>query len=181
MVKDFLYSSIYSPSTQFFNLCVSWNINGWNDEKRDGIRYFNEIFKPICICLQEVGNSQYLNVHSNNYPFLCHYNTILRKTNPNIPGMRGLSISVHRSCSFSPDPFEYKYIISVNITSFWGIKCTIGNIYVPTVTHKEERKNAFSEITNWIKKHTNTPSILVGDFNMSKSQFESLHNKSSHH
>ena len=62
MVKDFLYSSIYSPSTQFF----SWNINGWNDAKRDGIRYFNEIFKPICICLQEVGNCQYLNVHSNN-------------------------------------------------------------------------------------------------------------------
>ena len=144
MVKDFLYSSIYSPSSQFFNLCVSWNSNGWNDEKRDGIRYFNEIFKPICIHLQEVGNSQYLNVHSNNYPFLCHYNSILRKSNPNIPGMKGLSISVHHSCSFSSDPFEYKYIISVNITSFWGIKCTIGNIYVPTVTHKEERKNAFS-------------------------------------
>ena len=62
-----------------------------------------KFYKPICISLQEVGNSQYLNVHSNNYPFLCHYNTILRKTNPNIPGMRGLSISVHRSCSFSPD------------------------------------------------------------------------------
>jgi len=56
-------------------------------------------------------------------------------------GMRGLSISVHCSCSFSPDPFEYEYIISVNITSFWGIKCTIDNIYIPTVTHKEERKN----------------------------------------
>jgi len=28
MIKDFLYGSIYSPSTQFFNLCVSWNING---------------------------------------------------------------------------------------------------------------------------------------------------------
>ena len=97
MMKDFLSSSVYSPSTQFFNLCVSWNINGWNDEKRDGIRYFNEIFKPICICLQEVGNSQYLNAHSNNYPFLCHYNTILRKADPNIPGMRGLRISVHRS------------------------------------------------------------------------------------
>jgi len=27
MVKDFLYSSIYTPSTQFFNLCVIWNIN----------------------------------------------------------------------------------------------------------------------------------------------------------
>jgi len=44
MVKDFLYSSIYSPSTQFFNLCVSWSINGWNAEKHDGIRCFNEIF-----------------------------------------------------------------------------------------------------------------------------------------
>ena len=57
MIKDFLYGSIYSPSTQFFNLCVSWNINGQNTEKGDDIRYFNEIFKPICICLQEVGNS----------------------------------------------------------------------------------------------------------------------------
>jgi len=94
--------------------------------------------------------------------------------------MRGLSKSIHRSCSFSPDPFEYKYIISVNITSFWEIKYTIGNIYVPSVTHKEERKNSFSEISNWIKEHINTPSILVGDFNMSKSQLESLLNKSSH-
>jgi len=76
--------------------------------------------------------------------------------------------------------FEYKYIISVNITTFWGIKYTIGNIYVLTVTHKEERKKAFLEITNWIKKHSNTPSILVGDFNMSKSQLESLLNKLSH-
>jgi len=84
MIKDFLYSSIYSPSTQFFSLCVSWNINGWNDEKYWGIRYFNEIFKPNCICLKEVSNSQYLNVHSNNYPFLCHYNTILRRAGPNI-------------------------------------------------------------------------------------------------
>jgi len=106
--------------------------------------------------------------------------TILRKANPNLPGMRGLSISVHRSCSFSPDPYEYKYIISASITSFWGIKCTIGNIYVPTVIHKEKRTNSFSEITKWIKKHTNTPSILVGNFNMSKSQLESLLNKSSH-
>ena len=117
MVKDFLYSSIYSRSTQFFNLCVSWSINGWNAEKRDGARYFNEIFKPICICLQEVGNSQYLNVLSNNYSFLCHYNTILRKADPNIPGMRGLSISVHRSCSFSHDPFG-KGIIYIRRTNY---------------------------------------------------------------
>jgi len=179
MVKYFLYSNIYSPSTQFFNLYISWNINGWNAEKRDGIRYFNEIFKLISICLKEVGNSQYLNTLSNNYPFLCHYNKILRKTDPYIPGMRGLSISIHCSRSFSSDLFEYKYIISVSITSFWGVKCNIGNIYVPTITYKEERMNAFSEIINWIKKHTNTPSIFVGDFNMSKSQLEGLLNKSS--
>jgi len=60
-----------------------------------GIRYFNEIFKPICISLQEVSNSQYLNIHSNNYPFLCHYNTIFTKKLIQIYlGMRGLSISV---------------------------------------------------------------------------------------
>jgi len=69
---------------------------------------------------------------------------------------------------------------SVSITSFWGVKCTLGNIYVPTFTHKEERTNAFSEMTKWIKKHTNTPSILVGDFNMFKSQLKSLLNKLSH-
>jgi len=97
---------------------------------------------------REVGNSLYFNVLSNNYPFLCHYNTILRKADSNIPDMRGLSFSVHRFCSFSPDLFEYEYIIYVNHTSFWGIKFTIGNIYVPTITHKDERMNAFSEITN---------------------------------
>jgi len=43
-----------------------------------------------------------------------------------------------------------------------------------------KERNAFSEITNWIKKHSNIPSILVGDFNMSKSQLESLLHKSSH-
>jgi len=34
MVKDFLCNSIYLPVIQFFNLCVSWNINGWNTEKQ---------------------------------------------------------------------------------------------------------------------------------------------------
>eukprot|EP00833_Pecoramyces_ruminatium_P016743 jgi/Orpsp1_1/1190775/evm.model.d7180000081142.1 len=28
--SDFIYNSIYSSSSLFFNLCVSWNINGWN-------------------------------------------------------------------------------------------------------------------------------------------------------
>eukprot|EP00833_Pecoramyces_ruminatium_P010910 jgi/Orpsp1_1/1184942/evm.model.c7180000091668.1 len=177
--SDFIYNSIYSSSSLFFNLCVSWNINGWNTEKRDGIKYFNDIFKPICICLQEVGNSKFLNNFTSSYPFLSQYNTLLRKADSNIPGMRGLYIGVHSSCSFYPDPFEFKYIISVNISSFWGVKCTIGNIYVPTITHKETRSFAISEINNWLKKHTKNPSILVGDFNMTKSQLEALVDKSS--
>eukprot|EP00833_Pecoramyces_ruminatium_P010362 jgi/Orpsp1_1/1184394/evm.model.c7180000089342.1 len=93
--------------------------------------------------------------------------------------MRGLYIGVHSSCSFYPDPFEFKYIISVNISSFCGVKCTIGNIYVPIITHKETRSFAISEINNWLKKHTKNPSILVGDFNMTKSQLEALVDKSS--
>ena len=88
--------------------------------------------------------------------------------------MRGLSISVHRSCSFSPDPFEYKYIISVNITSFGELNALLVIfMFLRSLIRKKERMP--------FQKHTNTPSILVGDFNMSKSQFESLHNKSSHH
>ena len=83
--------------------------------------------------------------------------------------MRGLSISVHRSCSFSPDPFEYKYIISVNITSFGELNALLVIfMFLRSLIRKKERM-PFSEITNWIKKHTNTPSILVDNFNMSKS------------
>jgi len=59
MAKDF-FSSHLNSNSSFFNLCVSWNINGWNTEKRDSILYLNNIFKPICICLQETGKSKYL-------------------------------------------------------------------------------------------------------------------------
>ena len=36
MAKDF-FSSHLNSNSSFFNLCVSWNINGWNTEKRDSI------------------------------------------------------------------------------------------------------------------------------------------------
>jgi hypothetical protein len=67
--EDILYTNL-SSNGKFFNLCVSWNINGWNTDKRDELTYFNNIFKPICVCLQEVGNSSFLNSCSNKYPFL---------------------------------------------------------------------------------------------------------------
>ena len=93
---------------------------------------FNSIFNPICICLQEVGNSSFLNSFSNSYPFLNHYRTVLRRADKKIPGMRGLYIGVYSSCQFTNDDFEYRYILSVNIVSFWGVRCSLGNIYIPS-------------------------------------------------
>jgi len=65
--------------------------------------------------------------------------------------------------------FIYKYIISVNITSFWSQKCTIGNIYFPQSKWKEARLVAFDELSQWLRFHNrkNVPTVLVGDFNMS--------------
>ena len=165
--EDFLYTNP-SSSAKFFNLCACWNINGWNTNKRDGLTYFNSIFRPICVCLQEVGNSSFLNSFSNQYPFLNHYKSVLRRADKKVPGMRGLYIGVHSSCQYSSDPFEYKYIISVNINSFWGVRCSIGNTYIPSLKHSNSRNTAISDLTKWLKDHQNNPSILVGDFNMSK-------------
>ena len=46
--ESLLYANPFS-NTQYFNLCISWNINGWNSEKPDGLTNFNSIFNPICI------------------------------------------------------------------------------------------------------------------------------------
>jgi len=40
---DFFTNYLNSSST-LFNLCVSWNINGWNIEKRDSVSLFNQKF-----------------------------------------------------------------------------------------------------------------------------------------
>ena len=58
--------------------------------------------------------------------------SLIRRADLNVPGMRGLYIGVHNSCLSTPDPFEYKNIISTNLFSLWGVKCSVGNIYVPT-------------------------------------------------
>ena len=46
--RDFYSCHLYFCSS-LFNLCSSWNINGWNSEKRDGVMYLNSVFKPLCI------------------------------------------------------------------------------------------------------------------------------------
>jgi len=56
-ISDDFFSSHLKSNSSLFNLCACWNINGWNSEKKDGVMYFNYVFKPVCICLQEIGNS----------------------------------------------------------------------------------------------------------------------------
>jgi len=135
--EDLLHTNSFS-SYKYFNICTSWNINSWNFDKREGLSYFNSIFKPLCICLQKVGNNNFLNSYTTQYPLLCQYKSFIRRADSNIPDMRGLYIGVHTSCLSTPDPFEYKYIISTNLFSLWGVKCSIGNIYVPTNSIKKE-------------------------------------------
>ncbi|KAG4100799.1 hypothetical protein H8356DRAFT_1360136 [Neocallimastix lanati (nom. inval.)] len=64
IVKDLfmeflLYANPFS-NTQYFNLCISWNINDWNSNQSlfflnvTDLTYFNSIINPIYICLQEV-------------------------------------------------------------------------------------------------------------------------------
>jgi len=172
--SDF-FSTHLSSKDSYFNLCASWNINGWNPEKKDGVMYFNNTFKPICVCLQEIGNSQFLCGNSFTSSNLPNYNPVYRRANPKVPGMRGLYIGVHNSCSFTPEPFLYMYIISVNIVSFWNQRCTIGNIYFPQLRWKAERITAFDELDKWLNSHNkpNHPAILVGDFNMPSKKIKS--------
>jgi len=88
--------------------------------------------------------------------------------------MRGLYIGVHTSCLSTPDLFEYKYIIFTNFLSLWVVKCSIGNIYVPTNTHGQSKKNAISDLSKWLTNHYNNPSFIVGDFNMSKQNLKKI-------
>eukprot|EP00833_Pecoramyces_ruminatium_P008357 jgi/Orpsp1_1/1182389/evm.model.c7180000081096.1 len=114
------------------------------------------------------GKSKYLPKDISS-PLIPHYKSVFLRADPKTPGMRGLFIGVHSSCSFYQEPFLYKYIISVNITSFWNQKYTIGNIYFPQNKWKEARLIAFNELSQWLRFHNkdNVPAILIGDFNMS--------------
>ena len=39
---------------------ANWNVNDWNSEKKDDVLCFISKFKPVCLCLQEIGNSKNL-------------------------------------------------------------------------------------------------------------------------
>ena len=143
ILRDFYFCHLYSSSS-FFNLCSSQNINGWNSEKKDGVIYLNLVFKPVCICLQETGNSKFLS--KGNSPSIFGYESVFLRANSKIPGMRGLYIGVHNSCSCTAENANYNYIISVSLKLFWNQKCSIGNIYFPQSRWPEARLYAFSEM-----------------------------------
>jgi len=128
--SDF-FSNYLNPKSPCFNMCASWNINGWSPDKKDGVLYFISTFKPVCLCFQEIGNSQFLCNTKNSSPYLTNYKTVHRRYNPKVPVMRGLYIGIYKSCTFSPDPITFKCIISVNLFSFWNQKCSIRNTYFP--------------------------------------------------
>lgn len=169
-ISDELFSCFLIPQATFFNLCSCWNINGWNFEKRDSVSYLISLFKPACICLQETGSSKLLSQNISAPNFIKNYITVHQRANHDINGMRGLYIGVHASCSFTPEPLIYNYILSVNLNSFWGKKCTVGNIYFPKKRWKDARISAFDELDRWLKHHNkdNLPAILVGDFHLTE-------------
>ena len=137
--EDFFHTNHFS-NYKYFNICTSWNINGWNSDKREGLSYFNSIFKPLCICLQEVGNSIFLNSYTSQYPLLCQYKSLIRRADLNIPGMRGLYIGVHTSCLSTPDPLNIN-ISSPQIFFLYGVLNVLLEIstYLLTLIENQER------------------------------------------
>ena len=151
-----------------FSFCLSWNTDGWNHGKKDSIKYFIALYKPLFLCFQETGNGSGSN---GRYPCkisIPNYKYFFKKADDSAPGIRGLFLGYHKSCQASFDSPSYKYIISLNTYNLWGNqKCSIGNIYVPQRRHTISVRTAKSEITSWLQNHSSNPSILLGDFNLS--------------
>jgi len=66
---------------------------------------------------------------------------MLRRADMKISGMNGLYISIHISYQFINDNLEYRYKLSVNIVSFWGVRSSIGNIYILSKKKKKKKKS----------------------------------------
>ena len=155
-----------------FSFCLSWNTNGWNFVKRDSIEYFNTIFKPLFLCFQETGNG----TNDVRYPCkvtLPNYKYFQKRMDPSIPGCRGLYLGYHVSCQAVLEDNSYTHLVSLTTYSLWNNnKCSVGNVYVPTKKHNLQVRYAFSEVFTWLQNHTNHPSILLGDFNMSTADLQ---------
>jgi len=140
--------------------------------KRDSIEYFNTIFKPFFICFQETGNDSNEARNPCNVT-LPNYKYFLKRMDPTTPGCRGLYLGYHVSCQAVLEDNSYTYLVSLTTYSLWNhSKCSVGNVYIPTKKHSLQVRYAFSEVFTWLQNHTNHPSILLGDFNMSTSDLQ---------
>jgi len=166
---------LHSEKHKLFSLCLSWNTNGWNYGKRDGIEYFNSLFKPLFLCFQETGNGTDL---SSEYPCkvkLPNYKYFCKRADTSIPGLRGLFLFYHRSIQATIENNDLNYIVSLSTYSLWNnLKCSIGNIYIPQKKHYLQHKLAKAEVLTWLSSHTSHPSLLIGDFNTPLEKLQNL-------
>jgi len=109
---------------KYFNICTSWNINGCNSDKRDGLSYFNSILNLCLFAFKKLVTIIFKLLYHPIF-FLRSIQIIIESCwFEHLSGMRGLYIRVH-TCLFISDPFEYKYIISTNLLSLWSVKCLL--------------------------------------------------------
>jgi hypothetical protein len=105
----------------FFDRCTSWNTNGWNSEKK----WWCSIFKLICVCLQEIGNSKFFFFMENSSsPVLSGYNSFFFsvRANNKLPGMRGLYLLVFIHCAHIIKNRLFIIILYKLILLHFGIK-----------------------------------------------------------
>jgi len=109
--QDFFSSHLFSSSV-FFNLYASWNINSYNNEKKDRVVYFNLIFKPVFAFRKLLTVSfPVMNVPPHpSFTITFQFSFVQIKE---ILGIGSLCIDVRFSFSFNMKPFLYKYIISI--------------------------------------------------------------------
>jgi len=49
-----------------FSLCVNWNSNGWNFDKKESVEIFISMYKPLFLYFLETGNGSDSN---SKYPY----------------------------------------------------------------------------------------------------------------
>jgi len=104
---------------------------------------------------------------------LPNYKYFQKRIDPTTPGCRGLYLGYHISCQAVLEDNSYTYLVSLTIYNLWNhFRCSVGNVYIPSKKHSLQVRYKFSEVFTWLQNHTNHPSILLGDFNMSTADLQ---------
>ncbi|ORX76794.1 hypothetical protein BCR32DRAFT_283802 [Anaeromyces robustus] len=179
---DDLFSYFLNPNGKCFNICACWNINGWNFEKKDSISYLNHVFflNLLVFAFRKLVQVNFFQVAFHLLTLSRTRSLYISESTMTLTEIRGLYIGVHSSCSFTSEPLLYNYILSVNLTSFWG-----KNVLLATFTSRKRDGQKpsllhFDELEKWLKFHSkdNYPAVLMGDFNMSRRRLNNYISKS---